>query len=59
MRQRVSRVAGTLAIESEPGVGTAISARVPINAVMLSVCSPSATVACITSSAAPSSPRSR
>ena len=29
MRQRVSRVAGTLAIESEPGVGTAVSARVP------------------------------
>ncbi|HEY6569333.1 MAG TPA: sensor histidine kinase [Candidatus Limnocylindrales bacterium] len=29
MRQRVNRVAGTLAIESEPGVGTAISARVP------------------------------
>ena len=29
MRQRVSRVAGTLAIESEPGRGTAISARVP------------------------------
>lgn len=29
MRQRVNRVAGTLAIESEPGSGTAISARVP------------------------------
>ena len=29
MRQRVSRVAGTLAIESEPGGGTALSARVP------------------------------
>jgi signal transduction histidine kinase len=29
MRQRVARVAGTLAIESEPGAGTAISARVP------------------------------
>jgi signal transduction histidine kinase len=29
MRQRVSRVAGTLAIESEPGGGTAASARVP------------------------------
>jgi signal transduction histidine kinase len=29
MRQRVSRVAGTLSIESEPGAGTAISARVP------------------------------
>jgi signal transduction histidine kinase len=29
MRQRVSRVAGTLAIESEPGRGTAVSARVP------------------------------
>lgn len=29
MRQRVNRVAGTLAIESEPGNGTAVSARVP------------------------------
>jgi signal transduction histidine kinase len=29
MRQRVSRVAGTLNVESEPGGGTAISARVP------------------------------
>ena len=29
MRQRVTRVACTLAIESEPGGGTAISARVP------------------------------
>jgi signal transduction histidine kinase len=29
MRQRVTRVAGTLAIESDPGGGTAISARVP------------------------------
>jgi signal transduction histidine kinase len=29
MRQRVGRVAGTLTIESEPGGGTAISARVP------------------------------
>jgi signal transduction histidine kinase len=29
MRQRVSRVAGTLAVESEPGGGTAISARIP------------------------------
>lgn len=29
MRQRVGRVAGSLAIESEPGGGTAISARVP------------------------------
>ena len=29
MRHRVNRVAGTLAIESEPGAGTAISARVP------------------------------
>jgi signal transduction histidine kinase len=29
MRQRVNRVAGTLDIESEPGGGTAISARVP------------------------------
>jgi signal transduction histidine kinase len=29
MRERVSRIAGTLAIESEPGGGTAISACVP------------------------------
>jgi signal transduction histidine kinase len=29
MRQRVARVAGSFAIESEPGRGTAISARVP------------------------------
>jgi signal transduction histidine kinase len=29
MRQRVQRVAGTLAIESEPGAGTAVSASVP------------------------------
>ena len=29
MRQRVTRVAGTLAIESETGAGTAVSARVP------------------------------
>jgi signal transduction histidine kinase len=29
MRQRVARVAGSLAVESEVGVGTAISARVP------------------------------
>ena len=29
MRQRVNRVAGTLDIESEPGGGTAVSARVP------------------------------
>jgi signal transduction histidine kinase len=29
MRQRIGRVAGTLAIESEPGAGTAVSARVP------------------------------
>jgi signal transduction histidine kinase len=29
MRQRVQRVAGTLAIESEPGTGTAVSATVP------------------------------
>jgi signal transduction histidine kinase len=29
MRQRISRVAGTLAIESEPGGGTAVSARGP------------------------------
>ncbi len=29
MRQRAARVAGSLAIESEPGAGTAVSARVP------------------------------
>jgi signal transduction histidine kinase len=29
MRQRIARVAGSLAIESEPGGGTALSARVP------------------------------
>ncbi len=29
MRQRIARVAGSLAVESEPGGGTAISARVP------------------------------
>lgn len=29
MRQRVSRVGGDLAVESEPGSGTAVSARVP------------------------------
>jgi signal transduction histidine kinase len=29
MRQRVQRVAGTLAVESEPGIGTAVSASVP------------------------------
>ena len=29
MRQRLGRLAGTLAIESEPGGGTAISARLP------------------------------
>ncbi|SFR82725.1 Signal transduction histidine kinase [Agromyces sp. CF514] len=30
MRQRVERIAGVLEIESEPGVGTAVSASVPI-----------------------------
>ncbi|WP_307874780.1 sensor histidine kinase [Frankia nepalensis] len=29
MRQRVARLAGTLAVESEPGAGTAISAAIP------------------------------
>jgi signal transduction histidine kinase len=29
MRQRIERVAGTLTIESRPGAGTAVSARVP------------------------------
>jgi signal transduction histidine kinase len=33
MRQRVARVAGSLSIESEPGRGTAISARVPAIAI--------------------------
>jgi signal transduction histidine kinase len=33
MRQRVARMAGSLAIESEPGRGTAISARVPAIAI--------------------------
>jgi signal transduction histidine kinase len=30
MRERAERVAGTLEIESEPGRGTAVSARVPL-----------------------------
>jgi signal transduction histidine kinase len=30
MRQRLRRIAGELEIESEPGVGTAVSARVPV-----------------------------
>jgi signal transduction histidine kinase len=29
MRERVSRIAGTLEVESEPGGGTAVSACVP------------------------------
>jgi signal transduction histidine kinase len=37
MRQRVARVAGSLAIESEPGVGTAVSARVPAIAAVTTV----------------------
>ncbi len=37
MRQRVARVAGSLAIESEPGGGTALSARVPAIAASSSV----------------------
>ncbi len=37
MRQRAARVAGSLAIESEPGGGTAISARVPAIGVRPSV----------------------
>ena len=41
MRQRVARVAGSLAIESEPGGGTAVSARVPaIGAEMSAVAVP-------------------
>ena len=32
MRQRVESVSGTLEIESEPGGGTGISARVPVEA---------------------------
>ena len=39
MRQRVARVAGSLAIESEPGGGTALSARVPAIAAGSSVAS--------------------
>jgi signal transduction histidine kinase len=30
MRQRVDSLAGTLAIESEPGSGTAVSATLPV-----------------------------
>jgi signal transduction histidine kinase len=37
MRQRAARVAGSLAIESEPGGGTALSARVPAIAASSSV----------------------
>ena len=40
MRQRIARVAGSLAIESEPGAGTAISARVPAIAAGASVGGP-------------------
>ena len=40
MRQRVARVAGSLAIESEPGGGTAVSARVPAIAAGPSVGAP-------------------
>jgi signal transduction histidine kinase len=32
MRQRVERLGGMLDIESEPGIGTAISARIPVGA---------------------------
>ena len=32
MRQRIEGLSGTLQIESEPGAGTAISARVPASA---------------------------
>jgi signal transduction histidine kinase len=35
MRQRAQRVAGTLEIESEPGAGTAVSARVPAIAAVI------------------------
>ena len=42
MRQRVARVAGSLAIESEPGGGTAVSARVPAIAAGSSVGGPAA-----------------
>jgi signal transduction histidine kinase len=41
MRQRVARVAGSLAVESEPGGGTAISARVPAIAASAPTPSPS------------------
>jgi len=40
MRQRVARVAGSVAIESEPGHGTAISARVPAIAIDPSAATP-------------------
>jgi signal transduction histidine kinase len=30
MRQRLSRIGGDLEIESEPGAGTAVCARVPV-----------------------------
>ena len=40
MRQRVARVAGSLVIESEPGRGTAISARVPAIATSPSAATP-------------------
>jgi signal transduction histidine kinase len=40
MRQRVARVAGSLAIESEPGGGTALSARVPAIAASSAVTAP-------------------
>jgi signal transduction histidine kinase len=32
MRQRIERLSGTVQIESEPGFGTAVSARVPASA---------------------------
>jgi signal transduction histidine kinase len=33
MRQRMERLSGTLQVESEPGTGTAISARIPVPAI--------------------------
>jgi signal transduction histidine kinase len=50
MRQRVQRLAGQLAIESEPGSGTAVSASVP------AIVRGTAGAACPASSSGPASP---